>query len=61
MNDHPRLDDNGRAALRDALENVKEAHGANGVFNLNAGDHNGFDNRARVMVKIDNGKWVLVK
>ncbi len=50
-----------RAALRDALENVKEAPGANGVFNVNAGDHNGFDNRARVMVKIDNGKWVLVR
>ena len=50
-----------RAALRDALENVQEAPGANGVFNVNAGDHNGFDNRARVMVKIDNGKWVLVK
>jgi branched-chain amino acid transport system substrate-binding protein len=50
-----------RAALRDALENVKEAPVANGVFNLSAGDHNGFDNRARVMVKIDNGKWVLLK
>jgi len=50
-----------RAALRDALENVKEANAANGVFNVNAGDHNGFDNRARVMVKIENGKWVLLK
>jgi len=50
-----------RAALRDALENVKEASAANGVFNVNAGDHNGFDNRARVMVKIENGKWVLLK
>jgi branched-chain amino acid transport system substrate-binding protein len=50
-----------REALRDALENVKEASGANGVFNLNPGDHNGFDNRARVMVKIDNGKWTLLK
>ena len=46
-----------RAALRDALENVKEANAANGVFNVNAGDHNGFDNRARVMVKIENGTW----
>ena len=50
-----------RAALRDALENSKEVPGANGVFNINASDHNGFDNRARVMVKIDNGKWLLVK
>jgi branched-chain amino acid transport system substrate-binding protein len=50
-----------RAALRDALENVKEASAANGVYNLSAGDHNGFDNRARVMIKIDNGKWSLLK
>jgi branched-chain amino acid transport system substrate-binding protein len=50
-----------RTALRDALENIKEAPGANGVFNVSAGDHNGFDNRARVLVRIDNGKWVLVK
>ena len=50
-----------RAALRDALENIKDASGANGVFNVSAGDHNGFDNRARVLVKIDNGKWVLLK
>jgi branched-chain amino acid transport system substrate-binding protein len=50
-----------RAGLRDALENVREASASNGVFSMNAGDHNGFDNRARVMVKIDNGKWVLLK
>jgi hypothetical protein len=28
---------------------------------MNANDHNGFDNRARVMVRIENDKWVLVK
>ena len=50
-----------RAALRDALENVKELPAAHGVFNMSAGDHSGFDNRARVMAKIDNGKWVLLK
>jgi len=50
-----------RAALRDALESSKEVAAANGVFNIGPGDHNGFDNRARVIVKIDNGKWVLLK
>ena len=50
-----------RAALRDALENIKELPGAHGMFNMSTGDHNGLDNRARVMVKIDNGKWVVVK
>jgi hypothetical protein len=28
---------------------------------MSTGDHNGLDNRARVMVKIDGGKWVLLK
>ena len=50
-----------RSALRDALENSKDVAGSNGVFNINAGDHNGMDNRARVMVRIENGKWVLLK
>jgi branched-chain amino acid transport system substrate-binding protein len=50
-----------RAALRDALENIKELPGANGVFNMSPRDHNGMDNRARVMVEIENGKWMLVR
>ncbi len=50
-----------RAALRDALENAKNVAGSNGIFNMSAVDHNGMDNRARVIVKIENGKWVLSK
>ena len=50
-----------RAALRDALENAKDVAGSNGIFNMSASDHNGMDNRARVIVKIENGKWVLSK
>ena len=46
-----------RAALRDALENVKELHGAHGVFNTSATDHLRLDQRARVMVKVENGAW----
>jgi len=49
-----------RAALRDALEN-SNVIGTHGVFVMNANDHNGLDNRARVMVKIENDKWVLIK
>jgi branched-chain amino acid transport system substrate-binding protein len=49
-----------RAALRDALEN-SNVIGTHGVFVMNANDHNGLDNRARVMVKIENEKWVLIK
>jgi branched-chain amino acid transport system substrate-binding protein len=47
-----------RAALRDALEGVKDVPGAHGIFNMSANDHLGLDQRARVMVKIENGKWV---
>ncbi|MGB3069132.1 MAG: ABC transporter substrate-binding protein [Ottowia sp.] len=47
-----------RAALRDAMEGVKEVAGAHGIFNMSANDHLGLDQRARVMVKIQGGKWV---
>jgi len=49
-----------RAALRDALEQTNVA-GVHGVFVMTPTDHNGLDNRARVMVTIDNGTWKLVK
>jgi branched-chain amino acid transport system substrate-binding protein len=49
-----------RVALRDALEGA-DVTGTHGVFVMNANDHNGLDNRARVMVKIVDGKWVLQK
>jgi branched-chain amino acid transport system substrate-binding protein len=50
-----------RAALRDALENDKNIVGTHGVFNMSPQDHNGLDNRARVMLKIEDGKWMLLK
>jgi len=50
-----------RAALRDALEATREVAASNGVFSMGATDHNGMDNRARVIVRIENGKWVMVK
>ena len=50
-----------RVALRDAIEGVKEAVGTHGVFTMTAGDHLGFDSRARVMLQIVDGKWVLEK
>ncbi len=50
-----------RAALRDGLENARDIHGAHGVFNMNPQDHNGLDNRARMMIRIEDGKWVVIK
>ncbi|MFN3809201.1 MAG: ABC transporter substrate-binding protein [Roseateles asaccharophilus] len=49
-----------RAALRDALESVKELPAAHGVFNMSPTDHLGLDQRARVMVKIEGGTWKYV-
>ena len=49
-----------RAALRDALEATKEVAGAHGIFNMSEADHLGLDQRARVMVKIENGAWKYV-
>ena len=46
-----------RAALRDALEGVKEMPGAHGIFNMSPTDHLGLDQRAYVMVKIEKGGW----
>lgn len=48
-----------RAALRDALEGVREVVGAHGVYNMSASDHVGLDQRSRVMVRIANGGWKL--
>jgi branched-chain amino acid transport system substrate-binding protein len=46
-----------RAALRDALEGVRNVTGAHGVFSMSPTDHLGLDERARVMVRIENGAW----
>jgi branched-chain amino acid transport system substrate-binding protein len=50
-----------RVALRDALENTRELVATHGVYNMAPHEHNGLDNRARTMIRIDNGKWVLAK
>jgi branched-chain amino acid transport system substrate-binding protein len=50
-----------RAALRDALEGVKNAAGAHGIFNMSPNDHLGLDQRAAVMVQVVNGDWKLTK
>ena len=49
-----------RAALRDALEGLKNVPAAHGIFNMSPQDHLGFDHRAAVMVQIRNGAWELL-
>jgi len=48
-----------RSALRDALENTRNLDVSNGAVNMSKTDHLGLDSRARVMTRIENGKWVL--
>lgn len=50
-----------REALRASLENVKNLVGSHGVYNMSPTDHNGLDERARVLVKVENGAWRLLK
>ena len=50
-----------RAALRDALEGMKEVVSPEGVFNMTPSNHNGIDERAQVLVRIEGGTWKLVK
>ena len=50
-----------RKALRDALEGTRNVVGAHGVYNMSPQDHVGLDQRARVMVKIENASWKLVQ
>ena len=49
-----------RAALRDALEGIKDLTVSHGVMTMTPDNHNGLDARARVMVTIDNGHWKLL-
>ena len=50
-----------RRALRAALEATKDLPVTNGVVNMSNTDHLGLDSRARVMVRIEGGKWMLQK
>ena len=49
-----------RLALRDAIVTGKDVVGTHGVYNFNADSRYGVDERARVMVRLDEGKWKLV-
>jgi len=50
-----------RVALRDALENVKDLVGTQGVYNMTPDDHSGFDQRGRVLITVKDGNWTLLK
>ncbi|HEY2133018.1 MAG TPA: ABC transporter substrate-binding protein [Acetobacteraceae bacterium] len=49
-----------RAALRDSLEAQHDLVLVHGIATMGPQDHNGFDDRARVMVTIQGGAWKLL-
>jgi branched-chain amino acid transport system substrate-binding protein len=50
-----------RSALRDALEKTHDLVTAQGVVNMSAQDHSGYDKRGRVLLTVKNGKFSLVR
>jgi branched-chain amino acid transport system substrate-binding protein len=50
-----------RQALRDAIESAKEVKGTHAVYSMSPSDHYGVDKRARVLVRVENGEWKLLK
>jgi len=47
--------------LRDAIEATKNYVGVSGVYNMTAEDHCGLDVDSLVMIKVEKGKWKLLK
>ena len=47
--------------LRKTIEETKGYVGVSGVFNLTPEDHNGLGMDSLVMVKVEKGKWILLK
>jgi branched-chain amino acid transport system substrate-binding protein len=51
-----------RAVMRDELRAIKELVGTHAIYNYGtAGTPYGVDERAAVLARFDNGKWVLMK
>jgi len=50
-----------RAALRDALEQVSGLRGTEATYTMSPSDHHGAKDDARVMVRVVDGAWTLVK
>ena len=49
-----------RSALRDAIEQEHDVVGCQGVFTMSPTNHNGMDERARVMVTVKDGRFRLL-
>ncbi|MDQ2927082.1 MAG: ABC transporter substrate-binding protein [Pseudomonadota bacterium] len=49
-----------RSALHDAITSTKEVVGTHGVYNFRPDSRYGVDDRAREVVRLEHGKWMLV-
>ncbi len=50
-----------RAALRDELERGKDVYLNNGLSTMSPTDHNGYDERSAFLIKVEGGKFRLVR
>ncbi|HEX6000686.1 MAG TPA: ABC transporter substrate-binding protein [Hyphomicrobiaceae bacterium] len=50
-----------RAAMREAIYSTKEVVGTHGIYNYTPASHLGTDKRALVLVRLEHGKWKLLK
>jgi branched-chain amino acid transport system substrate-binding protein len=50
-----------RAALRDELERGKDVYLNNGLSTMSPTDHNGYDDRSAFLIKVEGGKFRLVR
>jgi branched-chain amino acid transport system substrate-binding protein len=50
-----------RAAPRDVLELVKDVYLNNGLSTMSATDHNGYDERSAFLIKVEGGRFRLMK
>jgi branched-chain amino acid transport system substrate-binding protein len=50
-----------RTAFKDAMETTSDVVGTHGVYNFKPGGAYGVDERARVLVQLQKGKWMLLQ
>lgn len=50
-----------RTELRNAIERLHNVAASQGVYNYSPTNHNGLDERARVLLTVKDGKWQLLK
>jgi branched-chain amino acid transport system substrate-binding protein len=50
-----------RVALRESLEKTHDLVGTHGVYSMTPTNHNGMDERARVLVQAVDGQWKLIQ